>query len=224
MRIRYQSRSSSSGFTLVESLIAVTLLAVLFLAVAQTSSRASDAFDEGSIEHSLSTGAHRCLDRVVQAIDFADVSILAGLGGTALGIDADEVSFRTPIGWAGTEPDWSGTIVIRAELERGELDDGLDNDGDELVDELQVVQLENEGQPDERRIVLASGVAELFDGESANNLDDNGNGLIDERGLSFSATGSVVSVRLTCQRRDEAGRLLTKTAETAVRLRNTGGV
>jgi hypothetical protein len=119
--------------------------------------------------------------------------------------------------------DWSGTIRIRAELERGELNDGKDNDGDELVDELQVVQVENEGQPDERRTVLASGVAELFEGESANNLDDNGNGLKDERGLSFSAQGSVVTVRLSCQRRDDAGRLLSKTAETAVHLRNTGG-
>jgi prepilin-type N-terminal cleavage/methylation domain-containing protein len=223
MPTRYRSRRRSNGFTLVESLIAVTLLAVLFLAVAQTSSRASDAFDEGSAEHSLSTGTHRCLDRITQAIEFADGGILAGLGGTALGVDADEVSFQTVTGWVGTDLERSGPIVIRAEPETGELNDGLDNDGDELVDEIQVVQVENEGLPDERRTVLARGVAELYEGEIANNLDDNGNGLKDERGLSFSATGDVVSVRLTCQRRDEAGRLLTKTAETAVRLRNTGG-
>ena len=219
-RIR-RSCSGWSGFTLVEALIASTLLVVLFLAVAQTSSRASDAFDEGSAEHALSTGTHRCLERITQAIEFADGGILADLG--AAGVDVDHVSFRVPRGWAGTAVDWSTVIRIFAEPERGELNDGLDNDGDELVDELQVVLVESEGQPDERRTVLASGVAELFEGESANNLDDNGNGLKDERGLSFSATGSVVSVRLTCQRRDEAGRLLSKTAETAVRLRNTGG-
>lgn len=218
---RSHSRSGSRGFTLIESLIAVSLLAVLFLAVVQASSRASDAFDEGSVEHALSTGTHRCLERITQAIEFADGSILGGLGDPDLG--DDEVSFRSPRGWAGTEVDWSDPIRILLELERGELDDGLDNDGDELVDEHQVVQIVDEGQPTERRIVLATGVPELFDGESANILDDNGNGLIDERGLSFSAAGSVVTVRLTCHRRDEAGRLLTKTAETAVRLRNTGG-
>lgn len=214
-------RSASSGFTLVETMIATTLLLFLFLAVAQTSSRASDAFDEGSAEHTLSTGTHRCLERITQTIEFADGSILAGLG--AAGVDVDRVSFRVPRGWAGAAVEWSGVIRIFAELERGELNDGLDNDGDELIDELQVVQIENEGQPDERRTVLASGVAELFEGESANNLDDNGNLLRDERGLSFSASGNVVTVRLSCQRRDEAGRLLSKTAETAVRLRNTGG-
>lgn len=220
MTTRHRSRTGSSGFTLIESLIAVTLLAVLFLAVAQTSSRASDAFDEGSTEHMLSTSTHRCLEHITQAIEFADSSIMAGLSAN---LGKDTVSFRTPIGWAGTEPDWSETVFLRTEFETGELNDGLDNDGDELIDELQIVQVENEGQPEERRVVLARGVAELFEGEIANNMDDNGNGLIDERGLSFSATGSVVTVRLTCQRRDEAGRLLTKTAETAVRLRNTGG-
>jgi type II secretory pathway pseudopilin PulG len=216
------SRTASRGFTLVEALIAATLLAVLFLAVAQTSSRASDAFDEGSAEHALSTTTHRGLDRITQAIEFASGGILANIGDPDLG--GDDVRFTVPTGWAGTVVAWSGPIRIFVELERGELDDGLDNDGDELVDELQVVQVENEGQPDERRSVLASGVSELFEGELANNIDDNGNGLIDERGLSFSATGSVVTVRLSCQRRDEAGRLLRKTAETAVRLRNTGGV
>lgn len=217
MQIQNRSRSGPQGFTLVESLIAVTFLAVLFLAVAQTSSRASDAFDEGSAEHALSVSTHRCLERITQAIELDDGRILGGLGLPDVGADA--ASFVTPIGWVGTGVEWSEPIVIRAEPENGELNDGLDNDGDELIDELQVVQIDDAG----RRIVLASGVAVLFAGESANNQDDNGNGLKDERGLSFSAAGNVVTVRLTCQRRDEAGRLLTKTAETAVRLRNTAG-
>ena len=66
------NQNSTRGFTLVESMIAVSLLAILFLAVAQTSSRASDAFDEGSAEHALSVGTHRCLERMSQAIEFAE--------------------------------------------------------------------------------------------------------------------------------------------------------
>lgn len=80
--------------------------------------------------------------------------------------------------------------------------------------------MENAGTPSELRSVLASGVAELFDGEMLNNLDDNDNGLKDEAGLSFSSQGNVLTLRLTCQRREDGGRLLTKTAETAIRLRN----
>lgn len=213
-------RRTSAGFTLVESLIAVTLLAVLFLAVAQTSSRASDAFEEGSTENTLSRTLHRSLDRIASAIEFSDATILDAALASPQG--SDQVAFRTPRDFVGTEVDWED-IRILLELEPGELDDGVDNDGDGLIDEQRIVRVDFPGTPDERRVVLASGVAELLEGELANGLDDNANGLADETGLSFSSNGSVVTIRLTCQRRDDGGRLLTRTSETAVRLLNTGG-
>lgn len=213
-------RRISAGFTLVESLIAVTLLAVLFLAVAQTSSRASDAFEEGSTENTLSRTLHRSLDRIASAIEFSDATILDAPLASPQG--SDQVAFRTPRDFVGTEVDWED-IRILLELEPGELDDGVDNDGDGLIDEQRIVRVDFPGTPDERRVVLASGVAELLEGELANGLDDNANGLADETGLSFSSNGSVVTIRLTCQRRDDGGRLLTRTSETAVRLLNTGG-
>jgi Tfp pilus assembly protein PilE len=207
-----------SGFTLVESLIAVTFLAVLFLAVAQTSSRASDAFDEGSAEHALSTSAHRGLDRIARAMEFASTASLSASVPVSPA-EQESAQFQTPESFEGGAVQWL-SVVIRAELEDGELDDDLDNDGDGLVDELRVLMVEDEGGANERRIVLASGVAELSEGELANGLDDNGNGLVDEQGLSFTREVDVVFVRLTCQRRDEGGRLLVKTAETAVRPNN----
>jgi prepilin-type N-terminal cleavage/methylation domain-containing protein len=218
MRTRLHHARGRQGFTLVESLIAVTLLAVLFLAVAQTSSRASDAFDEGSAEHALSTSTHRCLERIARAIEFSDGSILSGQVLSAVG--AQSVAFRVPAAFDGGAVQWMN-VEIQSELEGGELDDGVDNDGDGLIDERRVVMVEAPLAPDERRVILASGVAELFAGETANLADDNGNGLQDETGLSFSATAEgVVTIRLCCQRRDEGRRLLTKIAETAVRLRN----
>jgi prepilin-type N-terminal cleavage/methylation domain-containing protein len=207
-------RCGRAGFTLVESMIAVALLGILFLAVAQTSSRASDAFDEGSAEHALSTATHRCAERIARAIEFSNASIFAGLPAGTLAFDS--VEFMTPASFEGGAVLWEPR-EITTELEGEELDDGLDNDGDGLVDERRVVLLEAAGTPEERRVVLASGVSELFEGELANNADDNGNGLNDEPGLAFSADGDVVFVRLCCQRRDEGGRLLTKTAVTAVR-------
>jgi hypothetical protein len=201
-------------------LIAATFLAVLFLAVAQTSSRASDAFDEGSAEHSLSVTAHRGLERMAQAMEFADGSILVPALLPPLGDTT--VTFRTPINFAGGVVEWQN-VQIALELEPGELDDGVDNDRDGLVDERLVVQTLDVGLPGERRIVLARDVAELFEGELENDADDNGNLLTDEAGLSFSSVGNVITIRLTCQRRDEGGRMLTKTAVTAVRPRNTGG-
>ncbi|NOT31157.1 MAG: hypothetical protein HOP15_11975 [Planctomycetes bacterium] len=207
-----QDKQARAGFTLVEALIAVSFLVVMFMAVAQVSSRASDAFDEGSAEHALSTGTHRALERLTHALEFAN-----GTGNTPMyPAENDAVTFDTNPSFEGGAAHWT-SVNLLAELESEELDDGLDNDGDGLVDERRVVQIENLGAPEERRIVLASGVAELLEGELANLADDNGNGLIDEAGLSFSCEGEVIFVRLTCQRRDEGGRLLVKTAETAVR-------
>lgn len=214
MRTNLHESHARQGFTLVESLIAVTFLAVLFLAVAQVSSRASDAFDEGSAEHALSTGTHRALERIAHALDFADDGMVAGV--PAWPGEVDAIVFQTPTSFEGGAAQWS-TVDVFLELDGEELDDDLDNDGDGLVDERRAVMVEAQGQPDERRIVLASGVAELLEGELANGVDDNGNGLVDEMGLSFSSEGNVVFVRLTCHRRDEGGRLLQTTAETAVR-------
>ncbi|HEX6883334.1 MAG TPA: prepilin-type N-terminal cleavage/methylation domain-containing protein [Planctomycetota bacterium] len=215
MKTRRIPLPARAGFTFVEAMIAISLLAIMFLAVAQTSSRASDAFDEGSADHILSTSTHRTLERMAQAIEYSDATILAGLGY----LGADQVTFRVPVDFV------AGVVVSRsmqvlAEREPGELDDGQDNDGDGLVDELRVVEVVDLNTPDERRTVLLSGVSELFDGELANDADDNGNGLIDEAGLSFSSDGNVVTLRLSVQRRGEGGRVLSKTAETAVRLRN----
>jgi prepilin-type N-terminal cleavage/methylation domain-containing protein len=211
------------GFTLIEALIAATLLAILFLAVAQTSARASNAFDEGSTEHTLQTGTHACLERIARAIEFADGSIL--VSGTVAGSSGDhQVTFNTPASFEGGVVTWSQTQIF-TEYEPEELNDGKDNNGNGLADESQVVLIEDFGSANPRRVVLVKGVPELYDGESANTTDDNGNGLKDETGLSFSAPAgtSTVFVRLTCQHRDEDGRLLTKTAETAVRLRNNAG-
>jgi prepilin-type N-terminal cleavage/methylation domain-containing protein len=217
---RFHRHRARRGFTLVEALIAATLLAVLLLAVAQTSSRASDAFEEGSAEHTLSTGTHRAMERLARTLQLADGTLLAGPVLTDFG--ADLVTFRVPADFAGGAVQWSN-VQIHAELEPGELDNGLDEDGDELVDEYRIVLTEAPGTADERRTVLLSGVAELLQGELANNADDNGNGLIDERGLSLHATGNVLTIRITAQRRDDGGRLLVESAETAVRLWNSGG-
>jgi type II secretory pathway pseudopilin PulG len=208
----------AAGFTLVESLMAVTFLAILFLMVAHTSSRASDAYDEGSLDHQLTTEAHRGLERITAALELASRADMGAAADPALG--ADVLSFRTPTGFAGGAIQWGPLTTIAFELETGELDNGADDDGDGYVDEGRVVWSEDDGLGTTRRVVLAPRVAGRLAGETSNGSDDNGNGLIDERGLAFVFDNPVLTVYLTCQRRDESGRVLTKTVETAIRVRN----
>jgi len=220
-RILHNRGRTRLGFTLIESLISVALLGVLFLAVLQTSSRASDAFDEGGVEHELWTRTQRALERIATEVEFGDAGLLAGAVTSDLG--ASEVTFRVPLDFVAGAVQWSDFLRITTELEPEELDDGLDNDGDGFVDERQVVRISAPGTPEEQRLVLVRGVSELQDGELDNDADDNGNGLRDEPGLAFSAVGNLLTIRLTCRSHDEGGRVLTKTAATALRLWNTGG-
>ena len=68
--------------------------------------------------------------------------------------------------------------------------------------------------------VLTRWVRPFLEGEIDNGKDDNGNGLIDEPGFCLDRVGDVWTLRLSLQRRDGAGRTVTRTMETAVRPRN----
>jgi hypothetical protein len=71
-----------------------------------------------------------------------------------------------------------------------------------------------------RELLLTNSVRSYAEGEVGNGADDNGNGLVDERGLSFELLGRTLTIRLTLEHRDPRGRVLTRTATTSVRLRN----
>jgi hypothetical protein len=157
------------------------------------------------------------LERISTALETAGNGVLL----QALpDLAASTLNFQEPSGFAGGAVQWGPATRIALELEPGELDDGLDNDGDGFADEGRVVWTENPGLPTERRVVLGNGVSEYLQGETANAADDNGNGLLDERGLSFAAENEVLTVRLTCQRLDAGGRIMTKTVQTSVHLQN----
>ena len=104
--------------------------------------------------------------------------------------------------------------------ETGEIDDGLDNNGNGLVDEGRVVLTENLGGADERDRILARRVRELLEGELDNGVDDNGNGLVDEKGFSFERMGESLVIRMTMERIDVGQRTIERSAQTSVRLRN----
>ena len=80
--------------------------------------------------------------------------------------------------------------------------------------------VENLGEPDERRLVITRWVPELAAGELPNLLDDDGNGLVDEPGFYVQRQGETFLVRLSLQRRDAAGRLLSRSTATSTRIRN----
>ncbi len=67
---------------------------------------------------------------------------------------------------------------------------------------------------------MVRNVREHLEGEIDNGADDNGNGLIDEGGLSFSLAGKTLTIRLTIQGIHPKGQLISRTLETSLTLRN----
>lgn len=205
------------GFTLVELTVTTFVLSVIVIATGMAMQRLSSAYRTGTLESQLETDVHRAMDDVVRRLTDAGVTQLTPQPTTKFG--ADTLLFRSSEGYADGIV-WGAEASIGLELAEGELDDGLDNNGNGLADESIIVFTRDPGGANELRAVEARWVREYFIGETPNLADDNGNGLTDEKGLSFHLNGNVLTVRICLERLGPDGNPITRSAETSVRLRN----
>lgn len=130
------------------------------------------------------------------------------------------MDLQVPVAVGPEGPTFGPVTRIEWSADPADPTDGVDNDGDGLVDEGEAVIRRNFGSAGQQDSVIATNVPRLLLGETANGADDNGNGLQDEAGLAFErlADGSV-RVRLTVQARRQ-GSLFSRTVETTVLPRN----
>ncbi len=212
-----RARRRNRGFTTLELMISVVILGTILAALGLSAQSASHLYRESQFEHALETKLHRSLESI--AAQFVQAGRdLTPEPDTAFGTAA--LTYNRCEGYVGETVLWSQPYQIAWQLEGGELDDGIDNNGNGLVDEGVVAMIENPGQATERVTVICHGVRELLAGETFNGADDNGNGLIDEPGLCFDVDGNMLTIALTLEGRDHQGRLIVKTDQTAVRIRN----
>jgi prepilin-type N-terminal cleavage/methylation domain-containing protein len=215
-------KNEQSGFSIIEMVISVSLLAVVLASASMAVKRGNDLFVQVSVNNDVSSRSARTINRVVQE--------LRGASDTTFVQD-----LRTPTGvlpkvWSPmlefqVAEDWNGAVVWGAprrlvlELQAGEVDNGLDDNRNGLVDERTLVLLTNPGMADEERLVLAHGVAELLEGELPNGLDDNGNQIVDEQGFCLDLDEDALTIRLTLERMGPQGRVV-RTHEDTIFLRN----
>jgi hypothetical protein len=205
---------------MIEMMIAVVILGVFLSALGLVATRSSDAYEEGSAAAAVDTSLYRALEVIVRALEDAGYSQLDPPPFAPTG--ADSLDFRVAVGFGAGEILWGDERRIAWELEPGEVDDGMDNDGDGLIDEGRVVLTERPDTLDAIRRVLVGGVRELDDGEIANGLDDDGDTLNDERGLAFVLEGNVLRIRLCIEGTDQRGVVHVRSAETSIHVRNDG--
>lgn len=218
------SHDKKAGFTLVEMMISASILAFVLGAAAMIALASANAFSMGSGNMTLEGKVRRTANRLVNEFTSAG---RAGLipnpqpAPPAQGVGTSTLDFRKNIGVIGGVVQWGPVTRVRFEYAPGELDNGLDDDGNGLVDEGAVVWLENPDTPQERRATLIKGVSEFLQGEIPNGLDDNGNGLVDEQGLSFDMDNNNLIIRLSLERMQTGlQQPLVRSIETSILLRN----
>lgn len=193
-------RAARGGWTLVEvSLVSLLMLGVVTKAAMLVQTALGLAGDETAGMH-YEDQARRVIDQIALAVMGSD-------RGTLLPqieeLHSDRIRYTFSLGIEDGAVVWSEPEEIR-------LDDG----------KSKVEWRENPGAAEERRVVWTNLVSPLLEGEQQNGVDDNGNGLVDEDGLSFVLEGQRVVIRLTLRRPAEGGRTLVETVESVVTCRN----
>jgi prepilin-type N-terminal cleavage/methylation domain-containing protein len=212
-------RGGRTGHTLIEMLVALAILAVAGGTLALAGMTSEDTFRAESLRTTLDGAARGVTSRLTRELRNSGAASISALPLSPAWDTSLTFDQPTSID-AGTGAIAWRSMRLELRYEEGELDDGLDNNGNGLADEGKVVMLRDWGEADEMAVVLTHHVREYLEGETFNNLDDNGNGLVDERGLTFERIGNTITVRLTLERFDSDGHPATRSAETSALLRN----
>jgi type II secretory pathway pseudopilin PulG len=216
---RNPSNQRRAAFTVIELCISITVLALLLSAVGMFQMRGQDAAHAIQIRSDLERRADRAMQRAARELTAVGLHSLAPDPVTSFGTDT--ITFETPASVSATGViTWSLPIRLALVMDQGEIDNGVDDDGDGLVDERRLVLTRNVGTASEKSTVVCHGVAARLEGETANGLDDNGNGLVDERGFSVQRIGDLLRLKLTLQARGEGGRVISRTVTTSLVLHN----
>ena len=209
-----------AGMTLIEVALTLSILGgvggTLFLATQSLTS----AFRTGSILSTLDSQTREGLDRVADLLEQAGNGTLDPPSSDPF-LGGDVIVFQRVLGFEAGSIQYSAPERIRLEPSPLDPEDGLDNDGNGLVDDGEVVWIERDGQPDEERHVLVRRVARVAEGETAaNGVDDNDNGITDEGGFSLAWDSASVTVRLTVRRRVSSAITTGRTFERTVAFLN----
>lgn len=216
--MRSRPHRSKAGFTLIELTVSVVVLALILGSVGLVSLSNRKAFRQGAGSADMEVQVRRAVDRVVQELMRSGVGVLTP--DPVEGTGTDDLTYQKATGAAGGATTWSTPFRLWWDYEEGEVDDGVDNNGNGLIDEGRVLYTRDVGGANERTTVLVHRVREYLEGETANNDDDNGNLLDDERGFCLERVDDAIVIRLTLEHLVGEGQLQMRTIETSVKLRN----
>lgn len=210
-----------SGMTLIEALIATSVAAILLGAVMHSLQAATGLFESTTAELEVDRRVRRAVQELREVLENARGSTMdpalpaAPVGGPVPFLT--DFRFQAVTGWDGDDVTLGPAQRLFLRIDPAEVDNGTDDDGDGLVDELEVVLTRDADAADPVLELLARDVLERLPGESLDGTDENGNGLVDEPGFSITEDEGRVTVRFASGLVDDSGTLLVRTSELVVR-------
>lgn len=191
----------TSGFSLVEAMIAIVLLGIVVTKLTIVIDQARDSYGQESARMAIEDRALYVLDQVAYAVMGSDRDSL--LPDPSLPTFTSRLQYQVSMGVEDGEVVLGDPEVI-----------ALTDEGNSLY------WAQNEGQANERLVTWANNVSQLLEEELLNGADDNGNGLLDESGLNFVIDRDSVTIRLTLAGEDSSGKPIRHTVQTTVTCRN----
>jgi prepilin-type N-terminal cleavage/methylation domain-containing protein len=207
------------GMTLVELMVASAVLVILLLGMTRTGAGVTKLFATSVTRMEVEQQLRQSMGRLTTDLRHASLGSFDAMGEAPLWTNAtgfDRINGLDPVDGEGI---WR-SMRLELRMGEGETDDGLDEDGDGLVDERQLVLTRDVGTADAREQVMLRDIPELFPGEVENGLDDNGNGLLDETGFAIYTEDGALKILLSKIGIDEDRRLITRSLSTSAKLRN----
>jgi prepilin-type N-terminal cleavage/methylation domain-containing protein len=208
-----------AGYTLLELLLSAAVMGLVLTALAQVQMRSSVESKSMQAREIAAGRARRALDRVAEELTGVGRSLIFPDPSSGFGVSALTYQKATGINAAGVVQ-WSTPSRLELRIDPGELDNGIDDNGNGLIDEQQLILTRDFGLPTAQQIVLCSNIPKLAPGELVNGVDDNGNGVIDEAGFNVQRIADLLTIRLTVQQPYSGNRVATISMETSVTLHN----
>lgn len=199
--MRRRSFHARAGFTLLEVLIATVVVGLVLGNIVMMMRSSGDAYESESSKAQIELQLDQTLDRIVMA--------LMGASTDSLDPSASNPAFHDRLEFQQSLGMQNGNLVFGAP-ERIELQ----------LDDGQVIWREKPDQPDERSVTWSRWVRRFLEGELQNGIDDNGNGLVDESGLTFVIERTQVTVMLSMERIDNDGTRTTYSRSAIIHCRN----
>jgi hypothetical protein len=202
MKLRVAARTTRAGFTVLEVAIAIGILTIIAINMSMLLNATAKGHGASREQEILESHARQTLDRIVLALQSAARDSVIPAAEPPLYSSA--VDYEANLGVQDGRIVFGPPERIGLELATGE-----------------VLWFRDANTPAERRVVWGRYVNPTMQGEvPANGLDDNGNGIIDELGLSFTVDGDTVLVRMTLARANAAGNQIVLPVEQRIAFRN----